>query len=121
MPGVAPGIPDILAEVAEERARQDAKWGEQNHPNVCPILAVAAGPERFAEEYEIPTADRAKFICDSAFKAGRPAWAPVAVEELAEAVEQFALGNVKEGRAELVQAAAVLVAWIECIDRKNSN
>lgn len=23
----------VLAEVLAERARQDAKWGEQNHPN----------------------------------------------------------------------------------------
>jgi hypothetical protein len=26
----------VLAEVAAERVRQDAKWGEQNHPSIRP-------------------------------------------------------------------------------------
>lgn len=28
----------ILGEIAAERVRQDARWGEQNHPNVDRVL-----------------------------------------------------------------------------------
>jgi NTP pyrophosphatase (non-canonical NTP hydrolase) len=36
---------DILAEIREERRRQDAKWGEQNHSPIewCAILTEEVG------------------------------------------------------------------------------
>ena len=58
-------------------------------------------------------------------KAGNCTWAHIAVEEMAEAVE--AATDAAQGRGvlaalrkELVQLAAVIVAWIEAIDRRGA-
>lgn len=111
-----------LDDVVAERERQDAKWGEQNHPSVDPVLTRRSGgctPQRMAEEYEIPSATRAKWLCGIRHKRGDGTWADIVVEELAEAVEaavEYGDASV-ELRVELVQTAAVIVAWIEAIDR----
>lgn len=75
----------VLMEIASERARQDERWGEQNHDD---------------------------FV-----------WGSILGEEIGE-VHRAALedrfgdgGNLRE---ELVQAAAVIAAWIESIDRRVS-
>jgi hypothetical protein len=114
------GIP-VLGEVVEERARQDAKWGEQNHPDVDQVLMTRPGgctPQRMAEHYEIPFAGRAKFMTDLAAGRGEVTWAHIAVEELAEAVEAAALGDEDALRTEVVQLAAVCVQWVEALDRR---
>lgn len=137
---------NVLAEIAAERARQDAKWGEQNHPDVDRVLTDREGSPkvipspfgnvdagrypggctaaRMAEEYGVPTASRARANCDGAAKIGQCTWAHIAVEELAEAIE--AATEAQQGRApvadlrkELVQTAAVIVAWVEAIDRRD--
>lgn len=74
----------VLRDVADERARQDEKWGEQNHDDCC--------------------------------------WATILGEEFGEACQaslhiRFGSATVELLRDELVQVAAVAVAWIECIDR----
>ena len=71
----------VLDEVSAERARQDAKWGEQNHP---------------------------------AFKHGEVTYRDILLEEVFEALAE---SNQARLRAELVQVAAVAVAWVEKIDR----
>ncbi|WP_230685442.1 hypothetical protein, partial [Streptococcus pneumoniae] len=68
----------------------DAKWGEQNHPDVDRVLTDRAGgcrPQRMAEEYGVPDATRAKAGCDAAAKIGQCTWAHILVEEVAEAIE----------------------------------
>lgn len=105
----------VFAEIAVERHQQDLKWGEQNHPDLLPRKWT---PENHARELGILTASQAKFRCEGAKNAGEQNWGAILVEELAEAVEQAALKHKKELRAELVQCAAVVVAWIEAIDRR---
>lgn len=73
----------VLMEIASERARQDARWGEQNHDDF--VWGAILG-EEIGEAYRAILEDR--------FGDG---------------------GNLRE---ELVQAAAVIAAWIECIDRR---
>ena len=107
-------------EIAAERQRQDAKWGEKNHPSACPVLTgrMRLDPDRLCEEYEIPTEARAKWLCQTHSKRGDVSWPHIAVEEMSEAVAAFADGAEENGRGELVQLAAVIVQWIECIDRR---
>lgn len=95
----------VIGEVVAERLRQDAKWGEQNHPD-------GTGRDH-ATHKEI----RAKRDCERAFAAGRGTWRHIFIEEAAE-VE----GAKDEAllRAELIQVAAVAVAWVEAIDRRAS-
>lgn len=95
---------EVLGEVAEERRRQDVKWGVQDHPNgVRPPLAH----ERRRQLQE---------ECGQADEEGATTWRHILDEEWAEALD--ALDNPEALRKELVQVAAVSTAWIECIDRR---
>lgn len=110
----------IYDEIQAERHRQDAKWGKPSHPSVDDALMHRPGgctPQRMAEEYEIPSATRAKFICQNNARWNKSTWTDITVEELAEAVEAATEGDYDNLRVELIQATAVLVQWIEDLDR----
>lgn len=96
----------VLSEVLAERIRQDDRWGEQNHPD-----GTGVTPE------QIKLAENAKAMCQQAFAEGRGDWAHVLFEEVREALAESGLPQL---RAELVQIAAVAVAWIEAIDRRSA-
>ena len=93
----------VLSEVLAERIAQDAKWGEQNHPNGTGL------------NYQRHLADEERNACQAAFRNGRGTWRHVMAEEIAEANAEKDPAKL---RAELVQVAAVAVAWIEAIDRR---
>lgn len=112
---------DIYREIDTERGRQDAKWGEQNHPMVG--KAARRGlttPHDEAARLLLPSAGAAREFCNHQHRTEQGTYTSIAVEELAEFVEACVLhGEASdEAREELVQTAAVLVAMIECIDRK---
>jgi NTP pyrophosphatase (non-canonical NTP hydrolase) len=69
-------VVSAIQRVMAERARQDAKWGEQNH------------------------------------EPGK--WLLILAEELGEVAKSQLEGDRANYIKELVQSAAVLVAWIEC-------
>ncbi|WAL68579.1 hypothetical protein ORV05_12645 [Amycolatopsis cynarae] len=94
----------VLAEIAAERARQDARWGEQNHPD---------GTGAPADETAAATARR---TCEDNFRDGKGTWRDIFLEEVHEAIAE---ADPVRLRAELVQTAAVAVNWIEAIDRRN--
>lgn len=94
---------DVLAEVYEERVRQDEKWGEQNLPD------GTGGSGR--ETYE----RIAKLSCERATREGRLTFLHVLEEEFCEAAAETDEAKL---RAELVQLAAVAAKWIEAIDRR---
>lgn len=100
----------VANEVVGERIRQDAKWGEQNHPSL-PFYADADDDRAVA----LPAADTLKLIVDKDKARREDNWLNITLEELAEAIE---CGSDRERRGELVQLAAVVHAWIECIDRR---
>jgi hypothetical protein len=96
----------VLLEVQHERERQDAKWGEQNHPSFGPLPPVFV------------TADLARSMCEANHEAGFGSFADILLEEVAEAYEEQ--DDEAKLREELVQVAAVAVNWIEAIDRRAS-
>lgn len=104
----------IFEEIVEERKRQNTKWGQQDHPSIRELSEHL--PEAQAHYYEIPTEERAKSLCNVAFDSGVPTYAHIAVEELSEVV---GAADEIERRKELVQLAAVVVQWIQNIDRSN--
>lgn len=116
---VAHATGGVLDEVRLERERQDAKWGVQNHPDLSP-RRDRSYPERTAEEMQIPSAHTARSCCEHLAARGELGFADIALEEFAESIEAAALGDVVELRKELVQTAAVIVAWIESIDRRGA-
>jgi len=95
----------ILAEVQNERERQDARWGEQNHPNGTGL------------NYQRALADEARTACDAAFRNGHGTWRHILEEEVAEAAAEK---DPSALRAELIQVAAVAVNWVGAIDRRAS-
>lgn len=112
-----------LDAVIAERQRQDAKWGEQNHPMVPETTRRHFGWQYLAAEFlEIPTADRARDACERVHRQGEGTYTHILVEEVAEFVEACVLhGEASdEARNEMVQVAAVALAMIECIDRKRA-
>lgn len=71
---------DILQKIRDERARQDAKWGEQNHSDVW--------------------------------------WHVILSEEFGEVPRAIFEGDEAGLDAELIQVAAVAVAWLESRRRR---
>jgi hypothetical protein len=96
-------LSDALEEVFGERERQEAKWGPQNHEN------GTGAPE------QIVAADRARQRCEEAFSVGLGTWADILAEEF---FEVMGATDDERLRAELIQVAAVAVAWVEAIDRR---
>lgn len=94
----------VLPEIAAERERQDEKWGEQNHPD-------GTGPG-FAID-----AKRARHRCNLAAALGLVSYRDILNEEVFEA---FAESDPDKLRVELIQVAAVAVAWIEKLDRERN-
>ncbi len=105
-------LEQILAEVAAERARQDEKWGEQNHP----IMLPHEGPS----DYGLPSPDWGRELVQLGVDAGDLTYLDIFREELAEFAHATFMGGKDEARDELIQCAAVLVAMVERIDRNES-
>lgn len=93
----------VLVEIDAERSRQNERWGEQNYPS-----DTGHRQDRFTAEIQ-------RERCKAAADAGTVTWRHIICEELAEA---FAEASPAYLREELVQVAAVAVAWIECLDRE---
>lgn len=113
----------VISDVIDELARQDAKWGQQNHPSLDPLLLNRPGgctPQRMAAEYEIPTAIRARSSTDRAAETGHKTWGHVLVKEVAEVVDAGVVDGEPALRSELIQAAAVALQWAEAIDRRSA-
>lgn len=97
---------DVLSDVADERRRQDRKWGEQNHadhPHTGPSADAWAALVALAEAEARASLHRG------------PTWAAILLEEVGEALQEDDPARL---RAELVQVAAVAVAWIQALDRR---
>lgn len=93
----------VMARVSEERARQDDTWGEQHWPDgTDPSL------------YE-PHAAQMKYINDHMSPESHT-WADIFLEEVYEALAET---DPEKLKTELVQCAAVAVAWVEDIDQRS--
>jgi hypothetical protein len=100
---IVPGAA-VAREVIQERVRQEAKWGEQNHPD-------GTGPTMT----NLNRAHEARRNCDYAHSHGMGTWRHILTEEVAEAMAESDPDRLRE---ELIQVAAVAVAWVEAIDRR---
>lgn len=117
----------ILNAIGEERKRQDAKFGAGiSYPEVSPELVDYMG----AREHAAAAAEMAKNIkavVDHRVNNGSVSWSDILSEEVAEVLEAAAavpgFGRRAEGLSEeleieLIQVAAVAVAWIQDIHRR---
>ncbi len=97
----------ILEDVALERLLQLKKWGVQLHPS------GTGGPEA------AHVARLLKELCQSSGLEGGAGdtWLKILAEEVGEAAEEV---DPEALRHELVQCAAVIVAWVETLDRDDA-
>jgi hypothetical protein len=93
----------VMMDVADEMDRQDAKWGDQSH------LPNGTGTEDF-----VAHATHLRRVCDMRFEIGDATWTDILLEEVYEALAESDPGKL---RAELIQAAAVIVQWVASIDK----
>lgn len=112
----------VFALVDAERARQDARFGVDNHPDVRPDF-TGHSPAGMATYYGIPTSAEAKEMRRLGGVYDNCTWTDIALEEFAEVVEAATLAQRGEGPEEavdeeLVQLAAVVVAWLEARARR---
>jgi hypothetical protein len=84
----------IFREILDERMRQWDKWGEQNHPD-----------EWYAHIMYEEMGELSKAMLEAHFEQDYPGAYPDADP-----------ANI---RKELIEAVAVGVAWLECIDRRS--
>ena len=92
----------VLEDVSAERVAQHEKWGEQSHRNgTC-------------ESMDTINLEWARDAYAEAAASGNLSWREILTEEVAEA---YAERNAARLRRELIQVAAVAVAWIEDLDR----
>jgi hypothetical protein len=105
-------INKILHEIHLERHRQMNKWGVQVHPNgTDPTLRIIGG---YARDLLVDV----QGDNDHRESDGTSTWFRILFEEVLEAaVEQDEIRL----REELVQIAAVAVAWVEDIDREEED
>lgn len=117
----------VLDEVAAERERQNAKWGEQNHPNgtgpqATPLRGILFDgpviPENGCKKYALGLSYLAKGSTDAAAAAGAVTFADILLEEVFEALAEEDPAKL---RTELIQVAAVATQWVESIDRAEAS
>lgn len=100
----------IIEEILKEKERQVSIWGEQNHLSVYENYKESDCEDK----YGIVIEENAKFLCEDAVNKKELTWAHIAVEELSEVINAK---NEKDRREEIIQLCAVLVSWIESLER----
>ena len=115
----------LLGAIADERRRQDEKWGEQNHPDGTRFdyrpLALLADHMPIGVTLEDATAlqlaEAAKQATDHLARTAEVTWWDILLEEVCEASAEDDPARL---RTELVQVAAVGTQWAEAIDRREA-
>lgn len=100
----------VWAAVLTERARQEALWGEQNHPSQGGGLRPADWHEQYAlnaAKWKSINAERVHY--------GQLGWDGILLEEIYEALAE---ADPEKLRIELVQSMAVILNWLECVERR---
>lgn len=114
----APYPRPVWMDVHAERLRQEARWGQQNHPDsyAADDRYTPASYSRSADYWKRVNAER---VAEQNALGTPPdrnsAWDGILLEE---AFEALAETDPALRRAELIQVAAVAVAMIEALDRR---
>lgn len=112
----------ILTALAGEMARNDLKWGEQNHPNGTGGHSTPLDGDRllagFLDARSLAEILRERTDIRFAGGADRPGtWTDILLEEVFEALAE---DDSRALATELLQVAAVALQWIEAIARASS-
>lgn len=114
----------IFDQISEERHFQDAKWGDQSGsfdgtgPDALVMHEFGRTAKPITRITAMEFAQRLTNQTDVEARHGGASMASILLEEVFEAMAE---GGVVKLRAELVQVAAVTVAWLEYLDRRGAN
>lgn len=110
-----------IRDLIEERRKQDEKWGVQNHPDFYSWVGGVMDGEtsreagrRRCRALGIPTEEEAREALLKSAQRNNTNWAQILLEEVSEAIS----ADPDAIRDELIQVAAVAIAWVECLDRQ---
>lgn len=112
---------EVAADVRAERARQDTRWGIQDHPDGSgPMLHALTGIDATCDYYLDHATGRqlasaAQVATMNRAERGIVSWADILLEEVFEALAEE---DPVRLRAELIQVAAVAQQWASAIDRR---
>lgn len=98
---------EVLDEVDWERIIQHAKWGEQDWPDAESTFKYWMGGASYYRD-----------ITEARAKSGSLTYLDILLEEVAEAADEAKAGDKVALKAELIQVAAVAVAWVEKLNRE---
>jgi len=110
--------------VQRERERQSARWGDPPHPDVGEGWWLEM-PQRSRSPLAPTDVLRGRVAYGAATERG-PGWLEILMEEVGEARDVAVAGPELDSgtrdalRVELVQVAAVAVAWLEDLDRREA-
>ena len=105
--------PEISAAVNAELDRRGEMREHPDLPTLAPDIHVDA--DIYAAVLLVPTVEAAEAACDAHADRGDQNWGAIAALELAEVVEAAANKDNESLRRELIQLAAVAVAWLESL------
>jgi len=95
----------VLKDILAEREKQDVRWGVQDHLDGT------------AKHYTEQATDFKRLAAQQAYR-GYITWNTILQEEVFEALSS---SNEEHLRLELVQVAAVAMAWIEALDSRRKD
>lgn len=109
----------VVSDVLVARSDMLSSWGDPSYPSVVrisepPPYVLDLG-ERQTGVYGLPTARQARDLTEASRGVGSLTWGRIAVQALSDAI---AAPDDAARRREVVQLAAVALAWIEDIDRR---
>lgn len=109
----------VIVDVITERLAQDERWGQQNHPDMAGSEASQESDREMFRQW----AENYRQLNDGSLLVPDPEgrvldWAGILLEEVYEALAESDPTRLRE---ELIQVAAVAVAWVEAIDRRTSD
>lgn len=115
---------EVVHNIYEERRRQTEMYGSTDHPDAihAPGHSLRLVRDILVADYEMLTAVSAKTNCSSAFRRNEGTWLHLLLEEVAEAAEEAVLHNGSDRlETELVEVAAVAVAWLQAIRERRGS
>ena len=102
----------VVSDVLVERATMLSRWGDPSYPSVA---GLSYSVEARVGLYDLPTPEKARAETEGLRGSGDLDWATISVQSLSDAVSA---SDETARRIEVVQLAAVALAWVEDIDRQ---
>lgn len=99
--------------ILSERDDQEARWGQQDHPD---LSGTPATREVWRKQWRRELVETRGLESVQRY-AGKLGWDLILLEEVYEALSE---ANEEKLEEELVQVAAVAVAWLEAIQRRRA-